>query len=133
MATRPTNLTYTVDEAPAPWITFVLGLQHLGVVCIAFVLPVVVVRAMGGSAEQAEFMVAMSMLAAGVGTMLQAIPRGPVGSGYLIPMVAGPSYLAASMVAALVNAQAMSVRRSPCERFQAGTCGTRRSPAITSA
>jgi len=100
MATRPAGLTYSVDEAPPPWISAVLGLQHLCVVAISFVLPVVVIREMGGTHEQAEFMVNMSMLAAGIGTVLQALPRGPIGSGYLCPMVCGPSYLTASLVAA---------------------------------
>ncbi|HCU35775.1 MAG TPA: xanthine permease [Armatimonadetes bacterium] len=100
MAKRPPNLTYAVDENPPALVSAVLGLQHLCVVAISFVFPVVVIRQMGGTHEQAEFMVNMSMLAAGIGTVIQAFPRGPIGSGYLCPMVCGPSYLTASLVAA---------------------------------
>ena len=107
MATRPPNLTYSVDEIPPRWITVVLGLEHLCVVAISFVLPVVIVREIGGTTQQAEFMVNMSMLAAGIGTVLQGLHRGPVGSGYLCPMVCGPSYLSASLVAAQAGGLAL--------------------------
>lgn len=100
MATKPPNIAYGIDDRPDPWIVLVLGLQHLGVVAISFVLPVLIVRETGGTEQQAEFMVNMTMFACGVGTLLQAIPRGPIGSGYLLPMVAGPSYIAASVLAA---------------------------------
>jgi xanthine permease XanP len=60
---------------------------------------VVIVRAVGGTAEQAAFMVSMSMLASGIGTILQALHRRGIGSGYLCPSVCGPSYLSASLLA----------------------------------
>jgi len=107
MPTRPPGLIYAVNDSPPTWVAIVLGLQHLCVVAISFVFPVVVVRAMGGTAAQAEFMVNMSMLAAGIGTVLQALPRGPVGSGYLCPMVCGPSYLSASILAAQTGGAAL--------------------------
>ncbi len=107
MAKRPPNLTYAVDETPPALVSTVLGIQHLCVVAISFVFPVVVVRQMGGDHRQAEFMVNMSMLAAGIGTVIQAFPRGPIGSGYLCPMVCGPSYLTASLVAAQAGGLAL--------------------------
>lgn len=48
----------------------------------------------------AEFMVSMSILAGGIGTILQALNKKGVGSGYLCPSVCGPSYLSASLLAA---------------------------------
>ena len=41
----------------------------------------------------------MAMLATGVGTILQAVNRGPVGSGYLCPLLNGPAFLSASLMA----------------------------------
>ncbi|HEV8617451.1 MAG TPA: solute carrier family 23 protein, partial [Methylomirabilota bacterium] len=41
-----------------------------------------------------------SMLATGLGTILQGFPRGPIGSGYLCPSLAGPAFVPASLVAA---------------------------------
>lgn len=44
-------------------------------------------------------MIQMSMIATGLGTMLQSLKKGPMGSGYLCPQVCGPSYLSASILA----------------------------------
>ena len=40
------------------------------------------------------------MLAAGIGTMLQALGRWGIGSGYLVPNLVGPSFLSVSIQAA---------------------------------
>ena len=59
-----------------------------------------IVREIGGTIEQAQLLVQASLLAAGIGTILQALRNGLVGSGYLCPHVCGPSYLPASLLAA---------------------------------
>ena len=38
------------------------------------------------------------MIASGLATILQALRKGPIGSGYLCPFASGPAYLAASIV-----------------------------------
>jgi NCS2 family nucleobase:cation symporter-2 len=55
---------------------------------------------MGGTHLEASSLVSMSMMAGGVGAILQALKRGPVGSGCLCPQVCGPSFLSASLLAA---------------------------------
>ena len=100
MARKPANLIYGVDDTPSPSVVLVLGLQHLVVVCGASVFAVAIVRGIGGTTGQAELLVQVSLLVAGIGTMLQALRTGPVGSGYLCPHVCGPSYLPASLLAA---------------------------------
>jgi xanthine permease XanP len=57
------------------------------------------VSGFGGSAAQAQSVMRVSMLASGVATILQALSRGPVGSGYLCPFSCGPAYLGASIFA----------------------------------
>ncbi|RXE56786.1 xanthine permease [Methanoculleus taiwanensis] len=100
MSQKPQNLVYGVED-PLPLPTaLLLGLQHVFVMATAFIFPVVIVRSFGGTAEQAVFMVTMSILAGGVGTILQALRKGGMGSGYLCPAVCGPSYLSASLLAA---------------------------------
>lgn len=96
---KPSHLMYGVDEQPPRWISLVLGIQHVCIISISFIFPVIVVRYMNGTPSQAAAMVSLSMLAGGIGTMAQALNKGPVGSGYLCPQVSGPSYLAASMLA----------------------------------
>ncbi len=100
MPQKPANLIYGVDDEPPAPTALLLGLQHVFVMATAFIFPVVIVRSFGGTAEQAAFMVTMSILAGGVGTILQALRRGGMGSGYLCPAVCGPSYLSASLLAA---------------------------------
>ena len=43
------------------------------------------------------------MFAGGIGVIIQALRKGPVGSGFLCPTVCGPSFLAASMLCAKVG------------------------------
>lgn len=97
---RPPNLIYALDDRPSPSIGTLLGLQHVSIVAIAFVFPVLLVRETGGTTLEASFMVSMSMLAGAVGVIVQALKRGPLGSGYLCPQVCGPSFLTASLLAA---------------------------------
>ena len=99
MPKKPPELIYGVDDRPPLFACLLLGVQHIFIVAIALIFPVVIVRAIGGSPAQAEFMVSMSLLAAGVGTILQALNRKGIGSGYLCPSVCGPSYLSASLLA----------------------------------
>ena len=41
----------------------------------------------------------MAMIATGVATILQELNKGPIGSGYLCPLVNGPAFLSASILA----------------------------------
>lgn len=100
MPKKPANLTYGVDDKPPNWISALLGFQHLCIIAIAFIFPVIIVIQSGGTHEQADSLVSMSMFAGGIGAILQALKRGPVGSGYLCPQVCGPSFLSASILAA---------------------------------
>jgi xanthine permease XanP len=100
MPKKPSELVYGVDDNPPLPESILLGLQHISIVTIALIFPVVIVRAIGGTPEQAGFMVSMCMFASGAGTILQALNKKGVGSGYLCPSVCGPSYLSASLLAA---------------------------------
>jgi len=79
--------------------TIFMGFQHICFFAISLSFPVIIVRGIGGTTEQAEFMVSMSMIAAGIGAIIMAFPKGPVGSGYLCPPVCSPTNLAAAMIA----------------------------------
>ena len=100
MVKKPPNLLYGVEEKPPSWVVLLLGVQHIGIIAIGLIFPVVVVQEMGGGVADAARMVSVSMIAAGIGVMAQAWGRGPVGSGYLCPQLCGPSFLGASILAA---------------------------------
>lgn len=99
MPRKPTNLIYGVDEEPPLATTMLLGFQHIFILSIAFIFPVVIVSEIGGSPEDAQNLICMAMLATGLSTALQALNRGPVGSGYLCPLVNGPAFVPASLLA----------------------------------
>ncbi len=100
MATRPEDLIYAVDEWP-PWPKLLLlGLQQAILASVYLVLVVVVARAAGASKQVALDMVSLGMIALALSTMVQAIWKGPVGSGYLAVPVFSAIYLGPSLLAA---------------------------------
>ena len=96
---KPANLIYDVDEVPPLSLRLVLALQHVLVTSVGWIFVVVMINAIGGTAEQAGAIMRVSMVASGVATILQARVRGPIGSGYLCPFSCGPAYLGASILA----------------------------------
>lgn len=68
-------------------------------IAIAFVFPILIVDAIGGTSYDARHLISMAMLISGIATILQGLNRGPVGSGYLCPLLNGPAFLSASILA----------------------------------
>ena len=97
---KPANLIYSVEETPPLGATLLLAIQHLIIAVVYLVYPVIVVTEAGGSLSQATFAVQFSMLAIGIGTIIQVHNTGPVGAGYLIPHVTTAAYLMPSIMAA---------------------------------
>ena len=100
MPVKPANLVYGVDDRPPSWAGLTLGVQHLCIIAIGLLFPAILAGEVGLDLSQAERLVSMSMVAGGIGVLLQALNRGPVGSGFLCPQVCGPSFLSASILAA---------------------------------
>lgn len=103
MATKPANLIYGVDDKPPLRVSLLLGLQHAFTMSSCLVIPVVIGRETGASFLEIQALVCFSMIAAGIGTILQAIRKGPLGSGYLCPNLVGPPYLSVSVQAAWIG------------------------------
>jgi NCS2 family nucleobase:cation symporter-2 len=100
MVRRPPELIYSVNEKPELLALFFLGVQHIFLVIISLILPILIVKTIGGSEKEAMFMVSMGMLAAGICTFLQAYGKHGIGCGYLCPSLCGPSYISSSLLAA---------------------------------
>lgn len=96
---KPANLIYSVDEAPPAGVIFVSGLQHVGLISIFLLFPLIVFREAGLPTEQLNNILSLSMLAMGVGACLSALRVGPLGSGYLCPPVFSAFYLSPSLLA----------------------------------
>ncbi|WP_119268357.1 uracil-xanthine permease family protein [Taklimakanibacter deserti] len=100
MPKPPANITIGVDDVPPPIQLVLLALQYAFLLCVYLVLVVIVVRAAGVDPETARSVVSMAMIASAIGTALQALHRGPIGSGYLAPPVFSAIYLGPSILAA---------------------------------
>jgi xanthine permease XanP len=96
---KPANLVYDVEEAPPPLVTFISAIQHVGVVAIFMIYPLIIGREAGVPADVLSAMLRMGMLALAVAVLLQALPRGPVGSRFLAPSIFTGVYLAPSLLA----------------------------------
>jgi NCS2 family nucleobase:cation symporter-2 len=100
MAQKPAGLIYGVDDRP-PWSALsLLAIQHIFLMSSTLVLPIVLVSEIGGDFSQVQAVVALTMIACGIGTILQAMRWRGIGSGYLCPNLCGPNFFAASMAAA---------------------------------
>jgi len=97
---KPEGLIFGVDDKPPLGATILLGFQHVFVMSSTLVLPVVLAREIGADIPVIQSLLCFTMIAAGMGTIIQAVKRGPVGSGYLCPNLAGPSYFSVSVEAA---------------------------------
>lgn len=100
MTRRPPHLIYGVDDRPPVPVLILLCVQHIFLMSSTLLLPVVMVTEIGGSLSQIGAVVAMTMIACGIGTILQAMQFGIVGSGFLCPNLCGPNFFTASMEAA---------------------------------
>ena len=100
MAKKPAGLIYGVDDRPPPSALALLAVQHIFLMSSTLVLPVVLVTEIGGDFAEVTAVVALTMIACGLGTILQAMRWRGVGSGFLCPNLCGPIFFAASVGAA---------------------------------
>jgi NCS2 family nucleobase:cation symporter-2 len=92
-AERPPNLLYAVNEWPPPLRLALLGCQNAVMAAIYLILVAIILR-------HARATQAVSVDAMGIACVGLALPRGPVGSGFLAPPVFSAIYLAPSVLAA---------------------------------
>ena len=96
---RPTNLTYWLDEKPPLGVTALSGLQHVGLVSIFLLVPVIACRQAELAPEKIVDVLSLSMLVMAIGPLLQRFGRFGVGSGYLLPQIFAAPYLPAYVLA----------------------------------
>lgn len=100
MVHKPASIIYGVDDRPPPTVLFALSVQHIFLMSSTLVLPVVLISEVGGGFDEVRSVVALTMMACGIGTILQAVRWGPVGGGYLCPNLCGPNFFSALVSAA---------------------------------
>ena len=97
---KPANLIYCVSDSVPAAALIPMVAQQIIMLSVDLVFPVLVVAAVGGSVEMAQTMVSMMMISMGIGTVLQALRKGPIGSGYFCAHETGFPYFPASVMAA---------------------------------
>ena len=96
---RPPNIFYGVDDKPPHGVTVLSGLQHVGLISIILVYPLLVTREAGLSSQASQDVLSLSMIVLGIGAILQVLPRGFIGARLLCPPTFTAAYLAPSLIA----------------------------------
>ena len=107
MARGPGERGYGVNDVPPAAHLLVSSFQHVLLMVTALVIPILFAGQLSGSQEFTASLIAFSMLAAGIGSIIQSIGIPFIGSGYLCPNVCGPSYFSVSLSAAWVGGIAL--------------------------
>jgi NCS2 family nucleobase:cation symporter-2 len=97
---RPLEIVYGVDDVPPLGVTLVSGLQHVAIIAIFLVYPLLLAREAGLAPERVFDVLSVSMLVLAGSAVLQVLPRGPVGSRFLCPPSFNAAYLTPSLAAA---------------------------------
>ncbi len=100
---RPGNLTYAVDETPPIVRLLLLGLQYAALDAFYLVLVAIIVRRSSATIDEKVALMGISCIALAIGTTLQALRHGPVGSGYLAPPVFSATFMGPSVAAAQIG------------------------------
>jgi NCS2 family nucleobase:cation symporter-2 len=100
---RPDGVRYWIDERP-PWsMSLLLAVQQIAFLGAIMTLPVVLGRAAELDAGAEANLIALTMLAAGVGVMLQALNRYGIGAGLFAPMHTSGAAFPASLAAVQIG------------------------------
>lgn len=106
---KPQNLIYGVNEKPPLFHLCSLGLQHTLLICVNLILVAILVRSAHVSAEETRSIISMALIALAIGSSLQALWKGPIGSGFLAAPVISAIYLAPSLTAIQVGGVATMI------------------------
>jgi hypothetical protein len=97
---KPPDIIYGVEDFPPAVVLAISGLQHVGLIAIFLIFPLLVVKELGAPAALSVNILSTAAIALGVAAVLQGLPKGPVGSGYCCPANYSAIYLAPSLAAA---------------------------------
>jgi len=94
---------YSVNEVPPLGHLLLSAFQHVLIMIVAVGIPVIFAGQINETPEFTATLVTFSMLASGIGSIIQALRLPYLGSGYLCPNLCGPSYLSLSLSAAWIG------------------------------
>lgn len=90
-ASSKKHIVYDIDDLPPLQEAVPLGVQHILAMFLSNIaVPLIIATAIGLNAEEKSFLVQMALVMAGVSTVVQSYPIGPIGAR--IPIVMGTSF-----------------------------------------
>jgi len=102
-ARKPSSLIYDADDRPGIVIALSNGIQHVGLISINLVYPLLICRAVDAPIPMVANLLSVGMIVLSIGTLIQVLRLGPVGSGYMLPSTFTASYFAPGLLAARIG------------------------------
>ena len=100
---KPATLAFALEETPPTSVIWISAIQHVGVCAIFMVYPLIIAYQAKLPADQVTNLLQLGFIVLAVSTLLQALPRGPVGSRFLAPSIYTGVYLAPSLLAVKIG------------------------------
>lgn len=100
---KKNNYEYGVNDVPPVEHLLVSAVQHVLLMFVSLGFPVIFASQINASPQFTASLVTFSMIAAGLGSIIQSVGIPGIGSKYLCPNVCGPSYLSLSLSAAWIG------------------------------
>jgi xanthine permease XanP len=96
---KPPELIYGLDDVPPIYVILISALQHVGLVTIFLIFPLLVLKEGGVADILSVNILGLAVIALGIAALLQSSAKGPVGSGFLCPANYSAIYLAPALAA----------------------------------
>jgi xanthine permease XanP len=96
----PKQIEYGVNDIPPLPRLLVLSVQHVMLMFVSIGLTIIFASQINGTTAFTSSLIALSLIATGVGSIIQSTGLPFIGSGYLCPSLCGPTYLSLSLSAA---------------------------------
>jgi len=93
------ELIHGLEDVPPPLIVLFQGFQHVSLVRIQLIYPALVIQLADLSTADSVNMLSLALIALGIASILQSLPRGPVGSRFLCPSCHTAIFLEPSIAA----------------------------------
>jgi xanthine permease XanP len=106
-AKKPPSLIYDADDHPSVLVVLSNGVQHVGLISINLVYPLLIFRAVDAPIATVADMLSLGMIVLSLGTLIQVLRLGPVGSGYMLPSTFTATYFAPALMAARLGGLSM--------------------------
>src|SRR4030065_638498 len=90
---------YSVNQVPPAIHLVISSIQHVLLMVVSLAFPILLASQINGTPKFTASLITFSMIAAGVGSIIQSVGLPIIGSRYLCPNVCGPSYFSLSLSA----------------------------------